>query len=178
MHVMMVPLHEDGTRNESLQTVTVPGEQLRGIDFPAASDVEQEATRLQLFRDAQRLFEQRSDLLERMQSLIKAAQGEKPPYVPKPQTRRDLHQILIELHERLFPADQMPPVLSIVAAPEDRTVSIYNGLDWTIWHLEPERPENRVYNNGQPFGHPLVELWHDEDFPRWDEKEGDSHAGQ
>jgi hypothetical protein len=183
MLIQLVPLNDDGTRDERWGTVTIPAErlqgveQLRDVEFPAATDREREVERLQLFREAQRLFTAEPTLLARMQALLEALSDERPAYVPKPQVRRELYPVLAELHETLFPEGQAPTVTSIVVAPEDHTISFGNSVDWTIWHLRPSRPDTRVYNNGQPFGHPLVEIWRDEESEPWDgEEEADERS--
>lgn len=169
MLVKLIPMHDDGTRDTSLQPVIVDPSQVQAT-FPAAADYEQEARRLEVFREAHRLFEADPKVWQRMQRLMRPPH-EATRYVPKPQTRRELYPILIELHDTLFPPDRMPTVAAIVVAPDDRTISFWNGVDWTIWHLRPQRPDTRVYNNGQPFGDPLIEIWRDEDWEPWDGEE-------
>lgn len=171
MLVQLVPLHDDGTRDETWGTVTVPAEQLRDVEFPAATDSEREVERLQVFREAQRLFTADPELLTRMQSLIKALRNERPAHQPKPYTRRELHPILDELHKTLFPKDKpFPAVVSVAVAPQDQALSFFNGVDWTIWHVR-EDATMPVYNNGQPFGSPVVEIWREEDTDPWDDSE-------
>jgi hypothetical protein len=177
MLVQLVPLNDDGTRDEKWGTVTIPAgrlqgvEQLRDVEFPAATDQEREAERLQLFREAQRLFAADPTLLTRMQSLLKALSNERPAYEPKPQARRELHPILDELHGTLFPQGQpFPTVLSIAVAPQDQALSFFNGVDWTILHLDADATMP-VYNNGQPFGSPVVEIWREEGTEPWDDSE-------
>lgn len=173
MLVELVPLLDDGTRDESLQSMTVDAAQVNA-SFPAVNGQEQEVRRLSLFRDAQRLFEADPAVWERMQNLMSMQRGGAQTYWPEPKAyepqigaRRELHPILNELHERLFPDGLAPSVTQILIAPQDRTVSFGNAVDWTIWHLEPATPDGAVYNNGQPFGNPLIEVWRDGDADPW-----------
>lgn len=170
MLVQLVPLHEDGTRNEQLGTVTVPKARLRSaaalrdLLFPAATDAEAEAERLALFRNAQRLFESDPALLERMRQRMpgaKASRRERRAAPPSPLAAVEALRQAI-----LAPCDER--VRYLLAAPADQTLSLLTWGDyWVIWHLAPRDPEAGVYASGQPFGDPLIELWRGKDEAPW-----------
>lgn len=168
MLVMMTPLHDDGTRNESLSTMVVDEREV-DVQFPPSPPNELEAYRFNLFREAKRLFESDPALLERMNKLIDIPKKGFPNPAPTPNPRnKELMTAVADLHQVLFPADgEGAGAMRIVVAPDDHTINIHDWVRWVVWHLKPES-ELAVYGNGQPFGDPLYEIYRDEDAPHDD----------
>lgn len=170
MLVQLVPLRDDGTRDESLAAMTVDAAQVQAT-FPAAGAQEVEARKLEVFREALRLFEADPGLLRRAQTLVPDVPDPEPRYKPNPGRDR-VYEGLKAVHDAVFPSPGESRVRRVLIAPEQATISFETWVDWDIWHLDSEDWDLAVYRNGQPFGDPLIEIWRGEDEAPWPESEG------